>query len=361
MKTVSAILSLPICLSLLTFTTAFPTSKLSQQPLPLLIWHGLGDRYNADGLQSVGELASSVNPGTYTYFIRISDEGDEDSKATFFGNVTEHLDKVCKDIEENKKLPFSHDGRKRVDALGFSQGGQFLRGLIETCPIVSVRSLVTFGSQHNGIADIKACGTWDFFCKGAVALMKGNAWSDYVQGHVVPAQYFRTVNETTGESSKEYLEHSNFLADVNNERKKKKEVYKQRLMELEKFVMFVFEEDTTVIPKESGWFAEVNTTSGEVTPLAQRSIYKDDWLGLKKLDEKGALVFKTTPGDHMQLDDDILVQTFKDYFGVDERTRFRGLGVEDGWFDFSHESMWPESAKVWDRVTEWAKPIREYL
>ena len=86
---------------------------------------------------------------------------------------------------------------------------------------------MTFGSQHNGIAQFQHCGTFDFLCKGATALVKGNAWTDYVQNKVVPAQYYRTVNETTGLATEEYLEHSNFLADVNNEREEKSEVYQE--------------------------------------------------------------------------------------------------------------------------------------
>jgi palmitoyl-protein thioesterase len=43
-------------------------------PLPLVIWHGLGDNYAADGLTSVAQLAEEVNPGTFTYIIRIDDD-----------------------------------------------------------------------------------------------------------------------------------------------------------------------------------------------------------------------------------------------------------------------------------------------
>lgn len=62
----------------------------------------------------------------------------------------------------------------------------------------------------------------------------------------------------------EYLEFSNFLVDVNNERVLKNEKYVEKVVFLEKFVMFVFEEDMIVILKESGWFVEVNGIIGEV-------------------------------------------------------------------------------------------------
>lgn len=306
---------LPAILSLLAFTSALPTPEPSASPLPLIIWHGLGDRYDADGLRSTGKLAQKVNPGTYVYYIRTDEDGGNDRTNTFFGNITTQLADVCEAIHNEPKFLGPDEKSLRVDALGFSQGGQFLRGLIERCEGLSVRSLVTFGSQHNGIAQFQNCGTFDFLCKGATALVKGNAWTDYVQNKVVPAQYYRTVNETTGLGSDEYLAASNFLADVNNEREVKNETYAARIAALEKFVMFVFEEDITVIPKESGWFAEVNATTNEVTPLRMRKMYKEDWLGLKKLDERDGLEFKVASGAHMELDDEILRQTFEEYFG----------------------------------------------
>jgi len=137
---------------------------------------------------------------------------------------------------------------------------------------------------------------------------------------LVPAQYFRNPNEYDS-----YLLYSNFLADINNERVLKNETYKKNLAKLEKFVMYVFEDDETVVPKETGWFSEVNGT--DVTELRQRDIYKEDWLGLKELDKKGGLKFETTPGKHMSLSDKLLVKVFKDYLGPYGR-KFEESGSE---------------------------------
>ena len=371
-----SLLSLPAILSFLTYTTTaienqqipLQPSSISittkDKPLPLLIWHGLGDQYDADGLHTVGDLAKDIHPDTYVYYIRLDDDGAQDRQATFLGNLTEQLDYVCDSIRNDTTL-WSHSRNESVlvDALGFSQGGQFLRGLIETCSGLNVRSLVTFGSQHNGISSIKACGTWDFLCKGALALMKGNAYTEYVQGRVVPAQYYRTLNDTAGngEPVEGYLEYSNFLADVNNERKHKTKVYKQRLARLEKFVMVVFEDDTTVIPKESGWFAEVNGTDGKITPLRERKIYKEDWIGLKELDEKKGLVFESTKGDHMQLDDEVLSKMFKKYFGpeksFDDEQQERPMQTARPCSGAKRN--WSRKMEAWRRG--WDAPIKEYL
>lgn len=85
--------------------------------------------------------------------------------------------------------------------------------------------------------------------------------------------------------------------------------------------MILFKDDKTVIPKESGWFAEVETLKDEekeirkVTELRNRTMYKQDWLGLRDLDERGGLVFEEVEGEHMHLKDEDLKRLFGMYFG----------------------------------------------
>jgi palmitoyl-protein thioesterase len=273
-------------------------------PLPLIIWHGLGDKFDNEGLTSVASIAEEVNPGTFTYIIRLNDDSSADRTATFFGNLTEQVAKVCADLAAHPILSTA----PAVDALGFSQGGQFLRGYIERCNFPPVRSLVTFGSQHNGISEFQECEPTNWACRGVQGILRSNTWSSFVQSRLVPAQYFRDPMQIDS-----YLQFSNFLADINNEGALKNKTYKANLSKLKKFIMYMFEDDTTVIPKESGWFADVNGT--EVTALRERKLYKEDWLGLKELDEKGALEFKKTPGKHMSLTDKLLKAVFKSYYG----------------------------------------------
>ena len=266
---------------------------------------GLGDDYAAEGLREVGQLADDVNPGTYLYFVRVDDSASNDRSGTFFGNVTEQVAKMCADIAADPILSTA----PAVDALGFSQGGLFLRGYIERCNKPPVRSLVTFGSPHNGISQFRECGSTDWLCRGAMALLRGNTWASLVQSRLVPA-YYRSPEPAEYER---YIESSNYLADINNEREAKDTAYSKNMAALENFVMYMFADDVTVIPKESAWFEEVNGT--ESTPLRARDLYREDWLGLRELDRKGGLRFLTAPGGHMQLSGDLLTATFKEFYG----------------------------------------------
>ncbi|KAF2154398.1 alpha/beta-hydrolase [Myriangium duriaei CBS 260.36] len=309
----TALLTLPFLLPA-TLATPVPSSS----PLPVIIWHGLGDHFDNQGLSDVADLIKEVHPGTHTHIIALADDGAGDQRASFFGNVTAQSDIVCEQLSAD---PLLSGKTGRIDALGFSQGGLFLRGLTERCPGISVRSLVTFGSPHNGIAELARCGTWDLLCKGAVGAVGANRWSEWVQSNVVPAQYFRERDEVTGLAGEDYLEYSGWLADVNNERSVKDGKYAERLARLDTFALYAFEKDTTLLPKETAWFADVNATTGAVTDLKDRLLYDQDWLGLKKLDQRGALVFRTVENArHMQLSDKLLRKAFVDFFGAERKS-----------------------------------------
>lgn len=319
---ISVLLATPaLCRSIL-----LPQDKLRPDQPPLLIWHGLGDNYDADGLKSVGDLAQRIHPGTFVYNIRLDEDPGQDRSATFFGNVTEQISQVCEALKEHEVL----GSAPVVNGIGFSQGGQFLRGLVQRCDWkTKMNNLLTFGSQHNGINNIH-CKAGDWVCKGVAAVAKANTWTNYAQSHLVPAQYYRTINDTTVQPSPEYLENSNFLADINNERKEKNDTYAERIAALNKFVMLIFTEDQTVVPKESGWFTEVVGEDVKIS-LQDRKLYKEDWLGLKSLDKKGGLVFGKVKGAHMELSEKVLKPLFEDYLGPLEKStgqRFKEIAME---------------------------------
>lgn len=313
----------------LSTAAAHPHSFQDDTPLPLVIWHGtaptapsphpapantsnptgLGDSSDSDGMHQIAELADAVNPGTFVYTVQLGQDANADRTASFYGNVTAQLDEVCEALAAHPILSTA----PAIDAIGFSQGGLFLRGYAERCSSPPIRSLVTFGSPHTGITEFKDCGAADLLCRGAMALLRFNTWSAFVQSRLVPAQYFRDPADYDA-----YLASSNLLADINNERPEKNPIYNENLANLEKLAMYKFEDDTTLIPRESAWFGDVNGT--DATPLRETRLYGEDWLGLRELDERGALEFRTVPGEHMQIEEGALREAMGAYFGPFGRT-----------------------------------------
>ncbi|CAG8715878.1 7586_t:CDS:2, partial [Acaulospora morrowiae] len=216
------------------------------------------------------------------------DEG-EDKKAGFFGNVNKQIEQVCEQLKENEYL------RDGFNAIGFSQGGQFLRAYVQRCNNPPVHNLITFGSQHGGVSDIPGCEKNDGWCQMMRSITRRGVYSGYVRGHIVQAQYYKDPYRL-----ELYLKQNIFLPDINNELENKNKTYAKNLASLNKFVLIRFTEDVTVKPRDTAWFSFYNEEN-EVIPIRQQPLYKEDWIGLKKLDETGKLIFKDCDGPHMQI------------------------------------------------------------
>ena len=76
-----------------------------------------------------------------------------DMVSGFFGNVNDIVARTCQQLREDEKLK---DGFNMV---GFSQGGQFARAVVQRCGHLGLRvkNLVTMGAQHQGVVDVPGC------------------------------------------------------------------------------------------------------------------------------------------------------------------------------------------------------------
>ena len=111
------------------------------------------------------------------HIIRLADDGASDRAASFFGNLTEQIDVVCKQLASDPILSTA----PAIDTIGFSQGGQFLRGYVEQYNNPPIQNLVSFGSQYNRIAEFQKCkSAVDLACQAANALLCAGTWSNFV-------------------------------------------------------------------------------------------------------------------------------------------------------------------------------------
>ena len=69
-----------------------------------------------------------------------------------------------------------------------------------------------------------------------------------------------------------YKANNIFLADINNDRDTKNPLYRENLVSLQKFVMFRFQHDTTVVPRDSAWFGWYN--GSQLLTMNQTDLYK---------------------------------------------------------------------------------------
>ncbi|ODV79841.1 alpha/beta-hydrolase [Suhomyces tanzawaensis NRRL Y-17324] len=276
-----------------------------QEFRPVVIWHGLGDQYNSTGIHKAAEILDDFYPGIFVYSVYLDLDPEKDQKKSLFGDANVELEQVCEQLATIPEL------KQGFDLIGFSQGGLFLRALVERCSDVNVNNLITFGSPHLGVLELPMCeNPGDWVCRRRNELLKKQVWFDSVQKRVIPAQYFRDpVNYN------QYLLHSNFLVNVNNERPLSfNSSYKNNLQKLNKLVLFQFTRDTTLVPKETAWFIDFDV-SGTSIPFEKSKIYVQDLIGLKELHLNDKIDFKAIDTDHMVISEAVLHEIAEKYLG----------------------------------------------
>ncbi|GME94070.1 unnamed protein product [[Candida] boidinii] len=256
---------------------------------PIVLWHGMGDNYNSSSIQKVEDIIRLEVPGVYIHSIYLDEDESQDQQSSFFGKVMDQITQVCEQLQNVTELS------EGFNAMGFSQGGLFLRAAMEICGL-KINNLVTYGSPHNGVSDLPPCKDTDWLCKRRNFFLKSQVFNPKVQNKVVQAQYFRDPYNW-----EQYLTKSEFLRYANNEGELYNGTYKDNLLNINKLVLVLFEDDGMVVPKESAWFGDTDASTNLILPFTETESYKNDLIGLKTLHEENKLDFLSLEGSHMKI------------------------------------------------------------
>jgi len=112
-------------------------------PRPVVMWHGMGDNCCFD-LNVIKKLIEIEIPGIFVHSIEIGNNTLEDTINGFFMPIHKQIPYA---MEQLIAIPQLADG---FNALGFSQGGQFLRAFVQQYNYPPVHNLITLGAQHQG-------------------------------------------------------------------------------------------------------------------------------------------------------------------------------------------------------------------
>jgi palmitoyl-protein thioesterase len=118
----------------------------------------------------------------------------------------------------------------------------------------------------------------------------------YMQDHVAPAAYYRQIQ--TDFYYELYLNVSSYLPYINNEKPHNKSAqYKERFSALEELMLVKFNQDRVVYPKTSEHFGEMDR-QGRILDMTESQLYKEDWIGLRTLDQAGKVRTIEVDADH---------------------------------------------------------------
>jgi len=162
------------------------------------------------------------------------------------------------------------------------------RAIVEQCEGLNVNTLFTYGGPHMGFSTYKKCDHW--WCP--VFYRIAGYVTEYVLdlNIIAPSDYATPYFNLARGTDK-----PTFLPELNN----------GTLGNLTNFAMFMWNDDTQIQPKESSWFWQYDS-QGSLVKLRDSDVYKEDRIGLKKLDEAGGLWFYHGNGAHMDLEDEYI-------------------------------------------------------
>ncbi|XP_043788149.1 palmitoyl-protein thioesterase 1 [Apis laboriosa] len=280
------------------FLYVYQFNGIQTESLPVVLWHGMGDSCCFSfSLGAIKKLIENTIPNIYVHSIRLGNNEVEDVENSYFGNINDQIQEVCHQLLNDEYL------KNGYNAIGFSQGAQFFRALIQRCPNPSVKNFISLGGQHQGVFGLPNCGTLKpDICHYVTRIIKYGAYLQFIQKKFIQATYWHDPYH-----EEEYKEKSTFLADINNEHYINK-TYKKNLQKLHTMVLVKFDNDTIVRPAETELFGFYKSGQERlIQTLEQSDFYHKDRLGLKMLHNTGRIHFLHLPGNHLQFTEDWFV------------------------------------------------------
>uniref|UniRef100_A0A3B4BKI9 Palmitoyl-protein thioesterase 1 n=1 Tax=Periophthalmus magnuspinnatus TaxID=409849 RepID=A0A3B4BKI9_9GOBI len=170
----------------LLFVEGSPILNPNNETTPLVIWHGMGDSCcNPLSMGAIKKMIEEQIPGIYVLSLMIGKNVIEDTENGFFMEVNEQVAMVCEKLAQDPKLQGGYN------AMGFSQGAQFLRAVAQRCPNPPMKTLISVGGQHQGVYGFPRCpGETSKICDYIREALNTGAYNDWIQKHLVQAEYW---------------------------------------------------------------------------------------------------------------------------------------------------------------------------
>eukprot|EP00299_Pterocystis_sp_00344_P013044 c6345_g1_i1.p1 GENE.c6345_g1_i1~~c6345_g1_i1.p1 ORF type:complete len:355 (-),score=87.82 c6345_g1_i1:68-1132(-) len=245
---------------------------------PVVLFHGLNE--DASSMQVLSRWIRFALPGIYVYILELGDRFD-----TYFTNMNRQVAATCELLQRNDRLS------NGFNIIGFGHGALLARGYLERCNSPPVLTYISIAGPQSGIFQMPAVHD-----EHADFVLQGGAYEEWSQEYLAPAQYFRHPMKPSL-----YLRESSFIADINNERPIKNATYKENVESLKAMVLVKFSKDAVIVPRESCWFGYFKPFNvDEMIGMKEMDVYKEDTIGLKKLEREKRLHLLECEGAHQE-------------------------------------------------------------
>jgi len=259
-------------------TTTFATTL--EKDIPIVVLHGIAS--SAKNMQVLSEwLKETFDRDVFNIEI-----GNGELNSVYMP-LDQQLTILCNTIYNIRELSYG------FDFIGMSQGGLLARGYLEDCNVFPVRNLINLASPNGGVIEETSL----------------DMYSKFYQQHFSLSGYWRDPLRL-----EEYLNRCSYLPYLNNEKKHEfSSQYKARILSLKNYIVIWSPFDDVLNPPESAKFSFYDDEYN-IIPLRETALYKDDSLGLRRLDEENRFHIYETNCTHVQNRDPVCFTQLYDIF-----------------------------------------------
>ncbi|CAI2374712.1 unnamed protein product [Moneuplotes crassus] len=219
-------------------------------------------------------------------------------------DISRHGEDLCKQVQSDEVFKNGN-----FSIISFSDGGMLARYLIEYCHFDQpIRNVVTMGAPLNGVSAISHQKRSSLFGSILDWIVDKLIKYEFMDRFIIAADYWRDPRNVDG-----YLHYSRFLAEANNE-VNFDEDRKDAWMHINHGLFVKWEDDTTIIPKESSHWA-IYDQHFEVIDRHDTILFQQDLIGLQTLEKNEQTSYITLPGDHLKFNftqiNDLILPTLR--------------------------------------------------
>lgn len=126
--------------------------SVASKLLPILIWHSVGETCCEGEIKLYGKILKSLlGEKVYIKSVRIGNTTNQDKVLSIFEHPFEQIKQVCDEIKNDANFKYGYN------AIGLSQGGLLVRGLLQECDGPPMRNLISLGGPQQGVFDYPHC------------------------------------------------------------------------------------------------------------------------------------------------------------------------------------------------------------
>lgn len=164
-------------------------SSISSEVLPILIWHSAAETCCGGEINSYTDIIKSqFKSDVYIKSVQIGKTPEEDRINSLRLHPFKQIERVCKEIQSDEKFKNGYNG------IGLSQGGLFMRGLVQVCPHPQMKNLITLASPHQGVSSYPQCRKYfGAFCDFVQLTLKNLMNTPWVKNWWIFLQYLPSI------------------------------------------------------------------------------------------------------------------------------------------------------------------------